>query len=192
MDIEDSLSPDLRRKLDIVKGLAQQAETGRVFFIEVSHKPVVSLFVETNEIIDNKTQLHNVSLKLANEPESYSKFRSICSNHDLYGFNKYNQILSLDNNKIIYDEYKTKVDEVFSDIDNAKMKYHGIMCYEDGDRTNTEARNVFVLHVCDVMNLIISRRQGNIPRLLLNTTMMSSIEDSMDCDQEATFISEKN
>jgi hypothetical protein len=55
-----------------------------------------------------------------------------------------------------YSEYFRRHDEICQIIDDEIRKYHGIMCFEDGNYRNLDYRNVFFMHVCDIINIFVT------------------------------------
>jgi hypothetical protein len=54
------------------------------------------------------------------------------------------------------DVYFCRHDEICQLIDDEIRQYHGIMCFEDGDHTNLDYRNVFFMHICDIINIFVT------------------------------------
>ena len=109
-----SESVELNRSLHIAKQLAEKAEEGSLFFIEVSYKPLVSLFITTGELINNNGNTHSVHLRFVSEPHHYSEVlhQIQTMNTDILGFNIYHELVDNDINKLDYEDYKAKVDSV--------------------------------------------------------------------------------
>ena len=189
-----SESLELNRSLHIAKQLAEKAEEGSLFFIEVSYKPLVSLFITTGELINNNGNTHSVHLRFVSEPHHYSEvlYQIQTMNTDILGFNIYHELVDNDINKLDYEDYKAKVDSVCREIDTYKSKYHGVCCYEDGDEQHTSISNVFILHICDIMNLLVCKANTTVPLVELKTNLLNTIDERVCIGDELNFITESN
>ena len=65
--------------------------------------------------------------------------------------------------------------ETCIDVDKAIRDYHGIVCYHDGNHHNTSLSNIYVMHVCDVMNIMVASMKGNIPKVVVKSTLMVNL-----------------
>ena len=187
-------SSELNRRLHIVKELAEKAEKDSVLFMEVSYKPLVSLFVTTGEVTSENKNKRSVHLRFVSEPHHYSEVLNDIQtmDTDILGLRVYNNLLDNPINKLDMKLYKEKFDSVCGELDAAKSKYHGICCHEDGDEDNTSVANVFVLHVCDIMNLLVCKKNETIPELELTTNLLKSIDDKVCIGNELNLVTETN
>ena len=187
-------SVELNRHLHLVKELAENAEEGSTFFIEVSYQPLVSLFVTTGKVIKDQPDKHSVHLRFVSEPHHYSEVLNEVKVTDTYvlGFNLYNQLTDNIINKLEMVDYKKKFDKVCKELDVAKKKYHGICCYEDGEELNASISNVFILHICDIMNLLVCKENGIIPQVELGTNLLKEIGNKVCIANEVAFITKSN
>ena len=82
--------------------------------------------------------------------------------------------------------------DLCEDIDASITKNHGVRCFEDGDKDNLMVRNVFYLHICDVINIIITRTSGEAIDVVVPTDLLTIIPKDMTNDFELKFLREEN
>ena len=90
MEYVSSVSSEMNRRLHATKELAESAEEGSVFFLEVTYKPIISLFITTGSISRDNPQKRSVHLRFVNEPEHYSELIDFRVMHvNILGFKIY-------------------------------------------------------------------------------------------------------
>ena len=89
-------------------------------------------------------------------------------------------------------EYNNKFNSTCDEINESIARYHGIKCFEDGDDTNLMTTNVIVLHVCDVINIIMSMKLNTLPDLYLKTGLFNHLYDELCHQLSFAFISPAN
>ena len=89
MDGVNALSPELRRQLDNAKLLAENAEEGSYFFVEVSVRPLVSVVVVTGSKNEDNRHKRNVHLHYVHETIQYSRYVHNNDERDSIGFKAY-------------------------------------------------------------------------------------------------------
>ena len=192
MDTGDALSPELRRRLDNVKSLAESAEEGSYFFVEVSFRPLVSVIVVTGSKKEENRDKRNAHLHYVYETIQYSEYVHNSDDSDAIGFKTYRRLVGPTTPRITYDKYQKSFYSICSNINDAIRDNHGIKCYEDGDTENRMSTNVFFLHVCNIMNLIVSKRECKVPQLYIKTNTLNKISTDMCFDDETVFITASN
>ena len=60
-------------------------------------------------------------------------------------------------------------------IDTSIKEWHGIKCYEDGDIKNENPTNYYILHVCDVMNIMVHINDTDQPKLVVESSLLKTI-----------------
>ena len=56
--------------------------------------------------------------------------------------------------ELSFDDYKLLFYSTCDNIEQSISKYNGVVCYKDGNWENTEDTNIFILHICDIMNVM--------------------------------------
>jgi hypothetical protein len=69
--------------------------------------------------------------------------------------------------------------EVTLAVDASIRQTHGIMCHQDGNLTNLDISNVYVLHVCNVMDIHMRKKKGMKTQLFIQTHSLSFILETM-------------
>ena len=151
-----SLSVELKRKIEVIQDRAQHADEGDTFFLQVSSNPVVSLFITTGKVIDEATAKKNIHLHYSPQDKSYPNIIKSALEMHTMGLNSYNSGIKEDK-KLDMHTYKQKFYDLCHDIDECIKVNHAVKCYQDGDEDNQAPSNVFYLHICDILNLIISK-----------------------------------
>lgn len=55
----------------------------------------------------------------------------------------------------------------------------GIKCFSDGDITNTDNSNCYYLDICDILNVMVKKRKGLVPKLFVSSISLKTIEPEM-------------
>ena len=188
-------SSDWQRRLYNAKDCAEKGKEGDVFFLQVSKTPLVSLFITTGSLVDPVTGLRKVDLHYVSQHSLYPI--RLCSNeeNDTRGYAYYQKSLLNDRrntcHSLDYDDYKIRFEATCVEIDKSIHTYHGVRCYRDGNPHNNEKNNYYILHVCDIMNILIHAEVGKVPDLKLKTALLQTlppdkqhktIEEHTDCD----------
>ena len=90
------------------------------------------------------------------------------------------------------EQYKAKLYDVFEGIDNAIRTNHGIKCYADGDMSNLDNRNIFYLHICNVLNLMVKKKQHSNVEVVINSSMLKDMPENITNDFERYFLKQTN
>ena len=193
MDGSTSLSPEMVIRLANAKALAQTSIEGTISFIELSCYPMVSLFITTGACTSQDSIERELHLRYVRQPSTFPLFNLHELSPHHIGFEVYRSLLSSLNNDVVsFNEYRVKFDSVTDEINRAISRYHGLMCYEDGDCTNKMCSNIIILHICDVMNIMTSANNNSIPELYLKTSSLCTLDQRL-CNQiELNFISSIN
>ena len=173
------LSSEWQRRLDNVKKKAIVAEEGSSFFLEVSSHPVVSLFVVTGAIADFETDEREVHLHFSEQPDCYPDVITSVSVMERMGFNQYRLKLSDDESELDFVTFTTAFYDVCSDIDRTIQRNHGVKCYEDGCITNEASSNVFYLHICDILNIMVNKEEDLTTEVVVQSDMMKNVPPLM-------------
>jgi hypothetical protein len=75
-------------------------------------------------------------------------------------------------------EFFCKFTEITVAADTSIRQTHGIMCYQDGNLQNKNMSNIYVLHISDVMNIHMRKKESLSTTLLLSTHSLSFILDT--------------
>ena len=155
-----SNSLDWKRRIGYIKRKAKYADEGSTFFLQVSNHPVVSLFIVTGAIDTKNRDERLIHLHFEPQPDTYPNLVTSTSMMETMGYNDYMSSCRSDETIMDKEEYKKKFYACCEDIDKSIKVNHGVKCYEDGDSTNNSETNVFYLHVCDILHIMISKSSG--------------------------------
>ena len=183
------LSNEWQRRFDIIKDRAEHADKGDTFFMQVSSHPIVSLFLVTGDIIDPNSRKKNIHLHLSHQDETYPKVLTSQKQMDTMGWNKYNALCGIEeSNQHERKIYDIKMKIVCSGIDESIKCNHGVKCFEDGNVDNLEATNIFYLHICDILNLMVNKQDDTSNEIVVETKLLKSIPDGLVNDFEVRFL----
>ena len=200
--VTGNISSDWTRRLRNAKMCAENGEEGDVFFLEVTTSPLVSLYITTGKPIKKESKKKSVSLSFIEQHSSYPKAIENKEEVVRVGYTHFKNVIEEMNDertaKKIYKnttlaEYTELLRETSTDVDNAIRDYHGILCYQDGNHHNTSLGNLYVLHVCDVMNIMVASMKRNIPKVLVKSALLINLpDDHIKNDLMQTHLRKKN
>jgi hypothetical protein len=75
-------------------------------------------------------------------------------------------------------QFFCKFTEITVAADTSIRQTHGIMCYQDGNLENENMSNIYVLHILDVMNIHMRKKEGLSTTLFIPTHSLSFILDT--------------
>ena len=137
--------------------------SGQHFFLEISSQPLVSLFVVTGDELKDSIDKKELHLRYKAEPSSYLTITTSNTNPYITGYERYNLVRGTGAPLMDLDRHTSMFKSVCSHINQMIMKNHGVVCYEDGNKLNNTTSNVFYIHICDAMNLIVRNLQNEVP-----------------------------
>ena len=188
MDYISTMSEDLIRKLDCIKMVAETAEKGTIFFLEVSSQPLISLVLVTSDNRTDTIHKKSVHLEYKPEPSTYPSISTTQSNPYITGYNKYKLLEGAVAPQMDLDSYISNFESVCCHINSMIMKNHGVVCYQDGNKLNKNTNNVFYIHICDAMNLIVRNLEGEVPDLVVKTNLLKELPQGVVNDFEDSFV----
>jgi hypothetical protein len=183
-----SSDPQFHDKLDRLTENARIANQGDTHFVQVKFCPVVSLFLETGNMKEDPEEGREVHMRVVNQPDHYpDPINEIVGIHrHLYSLymRKLHEVYKTDNtvgfNPIDFNQWKIKFRAITDIIDAAIYENHGIKCHEDGDCNNNHISNVIYIHVCDVLNLYITKlRSLERPNVVVVTQLLESFPENI-------------
>ena len=180
------------RRLNDVRRQAINADKDSCFFLEVSSSPLVSLFIVTGDFKDKSHKERDVHLHFAEQTDEYPKMVGSQKDVETMGYQMYIKNKGMDEAILNIEQYKAKLYDVFGDIDNAIRTNHGIRCYADGDRTNVDKTNVFYLHICDILNIMVKKKHESNTEVVVISNMLKEIPARMTNDFEKHFLKKYN
>ena len=190
METNLSLTRDMKNTIKSVIDTAESSDEGSVFFVQLSHHPVVSLYISTGKFKDESETKRCIHMKYVYEEDTYPVFDLHNNTPESIGFQKYN-LLDLNEELLLsFPEYKIKFYNVCDDLNSAIAKYNGIMCFEDGNKLNSTGRNVIILHVCDIMNLMICKKENRNCNLFLKSNILDTIDNRLKNSIDMDYIRE--
>ena len=179
----NSLSPEMNRRLVNTKKIAETSNEGTISFMELSYYPLVSLYITTGERKVETNNLKHLHLRYMGEPSNYPNFDLENKSPHKLGYENYSTLITPKDHHILsFNRYKTLFDSVVDEINGSISKYHGYKCYEDGNSNNGGTRNIIILHICDVINIISCQDDKCIPDLFIKTRLMSELDVRM-CEE---------
>jgi hypothetical protein len=187
MESLGQLTTEQRRKLEIITDSARNSDEGTRHFFELSSKPVTSVFIHTLGLADDDSGEHDLRVETVGQPDSYPEFPAnmYATEQEAYAdyyrkkLAEYREDETNGLNPISFQAYQRRFQRVLEIIDGAVRAHHGVKCFEDGDRTNLNYRNVFYLHVCDVINIYVNRRRGVPTHVYIRTNSLSEISSNL-------------
>jgi hypothetical protein len=178
------LTPEFKKKLEEIRTRCEKADTGTCNFLEVNANPVTSLYMISGKTKPDGTK--EVHMSFEQEPSGFPKMPDTNLGCDKEGYKMYLTKLKSD-----YDlgksekfsgmqflEWKARLYEICDIIDAVIRNNHGIKCFEDGDCTNDNIKNVMFLHVCDVMNLHMNKKRNMETTLLIKNKLLKELKSS--------------
>jgi hypothetical protein len=187
MSGEFEWTPEWQAKLTRTTELAEQASEGSVFFLEMSRAdPICSMYIKTGSTSSEDAGKKEVHLVVEQEPRTYPYFPATKELVKSKAYEEYLRRAASKNggsvgtvpNMMTRSTYYSKFLEVTKIVDDSIQDTHGIMCHHDGDLQNFSFRNVYVLHVCDVMNIHMRKKKGLRTNLLISTQLLNEIADT--------------
>jgi hypothetical protein len=161
--------PQFQANLEKTKAVAMGGGVGYPHFMQVSRYPMGSLYVtKVSDEEKNGVRETAVSMHVEGQGDNYPKIPGDQDAIRREGYRWYitdrvDKHLRVDDKEgrlggpaMTYDEYERRHSELTLIIDDEIKKYHGIMCFQDGNRRNLDYRNVFFMHVCDIINIFVT------------------------------------
>ena len=192
MDTSIDLTDAMIATIDRIKKLAEDGDEGDISFVEISSFPLVSLSIRTGSRRSDTSQKKRLHFEYKMQPSSYPSYNIVHVGPEKIGYDKYKSLNKNLENNLSFKDYGHTFNSVCEDIDRSIRKYHGIKCYEDGNVTNGTTTNVVILHVCDVMNIIISQQSGRVPPVFLKTGLFKELKTSATYEFLDTYFTIKN
>jgi hypothetical protein len=161
--------PEFQANLEKTKAVAIKGGVGYPHFMQVCRYPVGSLYVtKVSEGEIDGVVSTGISMHVEGQGENYPKRPGGQDEIRKEGYRWYisdrvdkhlrvdDRCARLGGPAMTYKEYYRRHSELCLIIDDEIRQYHGIMCYEDGNRHNLDYRNVFFMHVCDIINIFVT------------------------------------
>ena len=155
--MSDIESTNWQIRLRNAKECAQNGEEGDVTFLQASRKPLVSLFIKTGGLTPNGHTKRSVELNFVSQHSRYPQLLEDIKDIELKGYELYKLTTT---NEISLEDYKLLFYSTCNNIENAISKYNGVVCYKDGNSDNNEITNLYILHICDIMNLMTNSHKN--------------------------------
>jgi hypothetical protein len=181
------LTPEKQKQIALLKEEALRAEKGITHFYELDSCPVLSLFFITGDMKTDGSNEKEIHMKLVNQPDNYPKVLNcqddvIWNAYGDYIFKKLSAY-GKDQSKGCfikrYFDYWVDFKAVIEVCDNSIREYHGIQCFEDGNTSNEDFRNVLFLHICDLFNIYVNKSEGKPTKLLFKSELLKEINPKM-------------
>ena len=176
---------DWNIRLHNAKMTAEEGEEGDVGFLQVSKRPLTSLFLTTGTKIDPSTSTkRHVHLRFVSQHVGYPCHIKSNEENDTIGYQSFKNATKLcliesikkKYEDISIEEYRCIFEQVCQAIDKSIVDYHGVKCYRDGDWTNKKKANIYFLHVCDVLNCISKKRfHHTLPEIIVPTPTLKEL-----------------
>ena len=190
-------STDWQRRLDNAKKCAENGREGDVFFLQVSKNPLVSLFITTGSLVGGGTNLRSVDLRFVGQHSLYPKCINSNTQSDVIGYQYFKRSCEKNNNGLFnsydLDVYKERFEQTCLNLDKSIVDFHGVRCYRDNDPHNNATNNYFVMHLCDIFNIMIHANFGTQPELKLKTQLLKNLpEHGVINELESRYLTEAN
>jgi hypothetical protein len=174
-------------KLSKARNLAEKANEGDVFFLEMSRaNPICSMYLVTGKVSNDDPNRRELHMHVDQEPRTYPYFpttkesiRNLAYQEYTRKFQKKGKNTDSTEDVIMSKEtFLRKFTEITVHADKSIRKTHGIMCYQDGNFENEDMSNVYILHISDVMNIHMRKKKGLKTTLVLPTHSLSYIPET--------------
>ena len=190
-------STEWQRRLDNAKKCAENGAEGDVFFLQVSKNPLVSLFITTGALIEGSTNIRSVDLRFVGQHSLYPKCINSNTEIEVIGYQYFKRSCEKNNmglfNSYDLEDYKKRFELTCLNIDKSIVDYHGVRCYMDKDQNKNARNNYFVMHICDIMNIMIHDKLGTQPELKLISQLLKKLpEDGIINELESRYLTEEN
>jgi hypothetical protein len=190
-----TLSPEFKKKLGEVRDRAEKAEEHTCNFLEINSNPVTSLYLITGQKKNDGSVEKDIHMSFEQQTNDFPVMPVTEALCDKQGYSWYTTKVKRDYDLGITSKYEPMKFDYWKEvlynmrhiIDASIKTYHGIKCYEDGDMTNDNIKNVYFLHVCDVMNLYINKKDKKQTTLLLKSKLLEELKHTT-IDQLTTCI----
>jgi hypothetical protein len=190
-----TLSPEFKKKLGEVQDRAEKAEEHTCNFLEINSNPVTSLYLITGQKKNDGSVEKDIHMSFEQQTNDFPVMPVTEALCDKQGYSWYTTKVKRDYDLGITSKYEPMKFDYWKEvlynmrhiIDASIKTYHGIKCYEDGDMTNDNIKNVYFLHVCDVMNLYINKKDKKQTTLLLKSKLLEELKHTT-IDQLTTCI----
>jgi hypothetical protein len=173
-------------KLSKTRDMAEKAQEGSVFFLEMKNAdPICSMYIISGKLSAEDPERHELHMHVDQEPRTYPYFpnskesiRNLAYDEYARTFQKNKSTTKSTEVMMTKTEFFRKFTEITVAADKSIRQTHGIMCYQDGNFQNEDISNVFVLHISDVMNIHMRKKEGLSTSLFLPTHSLSFIPDT--------------
>jgi hypothetical protein len=178
------LTPEKQRQLALLKEEALCADKGIAHFYELDLCPVFGLYLTTGDMKTDGSNEKDVHMKFVNQPDYYppvinSQDDVIKEAYSDYIFKKLSQYGKDQSKGVLikrYFDYWVDYKAVIEVCDNSIREYHGVQCFEDGNTSNDDYRNVLFLHICNLFNIYVNKSQGTDTKVLLKSNLLKEIK----------------
>jgi hypothetical protein len=179
-----TLSPQFKKKLAEARARAEKAEENTCNFVEINSNPVTSLYLITRKLKNDGSGEKDIHMSFEMQTNDFPTMPVTDDLCDKQGYRWYLTKVKSDYDlgiktkfePIKFPEWKEMLYNMRHMIDASIKTYHGIKCYEDGDLTNDNIKNVYFLHVCDVMNLFMNKKTNKGTTLLLKSKLLNELK----------------
>jgi hypothetical protein len=185
---------DRNKKLKRAQECAELGFEGHTYFYEFSRRPLISMFLTTGALKENSETEHDVHLRYVQQHEKYPSVPKDFEGIVKKGYKMYDKYRKSREKRVYkFDFYNTKFREMCKLIEDSIADKHGIACHEDGNLENNHESNVYYMHICDIMNIMIKKRCNNVPKIVIKTSSLQEIKEEtvnvfsstvLDADQE--------
>ena len=92
-----------------------------------------------------------------------------------------------------FDEYKLLFYSTCDNIEKSISKYNGVVCYKDGNSENKEHKNLFILHICDIMNVMTNSHNNRLTDITVRSNLLSDLKEKKVVNQfEKEYLRKEN
>ena len=91
--------------------------------------------------------------------------------------NNYFQVDTEIFNKISFNQYKLWFQDTCNNIDECINKYNGVVCYLDNTEGDNRSENNFILHICDIMNIMSNIHNHKHIDVIVRSTLLHQLDN---------------
>lgn len=164
-------------EIDTAQAMVETGPVGTDCIIQISSNPLTGCLFTADKKSPTSPELNDISITVIAEPEYYlQKPDDLCDIKN-EGYTKYISRCDKKGQKERFTrfEWKKQFANLHEIILNSIQEYRGIKCYKNGDMTDDSDGNLFIMHVCDVLNIFAMSFNDKLPELYLKTCMLGEL-----------------
>jgi hypothetical protein len=178
-EVKATFTDSVKASFETAKAMVETGPEGTECFIEISSKPLTGCLFTADKKNPMNPELNDISITVLAEPAFYpEKPEDLCDIKN-EGYAKYISRCDKKGQEERFTRFEWKKN--FANVREVILKcieeYGGIKCYKNGDMSDESEGNLFIMHVCDILNVFVMSYNKKVPELYLKTCMLSELEE---------------